>query len=66
MLRGGASVANQYLAAELVDDMELDLVPTLLGSGERPFDDIGDGMHGLRLVRTIAARDVVHLEFARE
>ncbi len=34
-LAGGASAARQYLAAGLVDEMEINLVPTLLGSGER-------------------------------
>ena len=38
-----------------VDEMEINLVPTLLGSGERLFDGVGDDLHGLRLVRTVAA-----------
>ena len=40
-------------------------VPTLLGSGERLFDGIGDDLHGLQLVQTVAARAVTHLKFAR-
>jgi dihydrofolate reductase len=40
-LAGGANVAQQYLAAGLVDEMEINLVPTLLGSGERLFDGLG-------------------------
>ena len=32
-LAGGAKAAQQYLAAGLVDEMEINLVPTLLGSG---------------------------------
>ena len=63
-LAGGADVARQYLSAGLVDEMEIHLVPTLLGKGERPFEGIGD-LHGLRLVRTVAAADVTHLKFAR-
>jgi dihydrofolate reductase len=63
-LGGGASVARQYLAAGLVDEMELHLVPTLLGRGERLFDGIDD-LHGLELVRTVAAPGVTHLKFAR-
>jgi dihydrofolate reductase len=34
-LAGGARAAQQYLAAGLVDEMEINLVPTLLGAGER-------------------------------
>ena len=64
-LGGGASAAQQYLAAGLVDEMEISLVPTLLGSGERLFDGLGDNLHGLELVRTVAAPKVTHLKFAR-
>jgi dihydrofolate reductase len=64
-LAGGASAANQYLAAGLVDEMEIHLAPTLLGSGERLFDGIGDDLHGLELVRTVAAPKVIHLKFER-
>ncbi len=63
-LGGGPHAARQYLAAGLVDEMTISLVPVLLGSGERLFDGLGDDMHGLKLVRTIATPDVVHLKFA--
>jgi hypothetical protein len=48
-----------------VDEMEINLVPTLLGSGERLFEGAGDDLHGLELVRTVAAPKVTHLKFAR-
>ena len=64
-LAGGANAARQYLAAGLVDEMEINLVPVLLGAGERLFDGIGDDLHGLELVRTVAAPKVTHLKFAR-
>ena len=64
-LAGGARAAQQYLAAGLVDEMEINVVPTLLGSGERLFDGVGDNLHGLDLVRTIAAPTVTHLKFVR-
>jgi len=64
-LAGGAKAAQQYLVASLVDEMEIHLAPTLLGSGERLFDGVGDDLHGLEHVRTIAAPDVTHLKFAR-
>ena len=64
-LAGGANVAQQYLAAGLVDEMEIHLVPTLLGGGARLFDGVGDDLHGLELVRTVAAPKVTHLKFAR-
>lgn len=64
-LAGGASAAQQYLAAGLVDEMEINLAPTLLGSGARLFDGVGTDLHGLELVRTVAAPKVTHLKFAR-
>jgi dihydrofolate reductase len=64
-LAGGAKAAQQYLAAGLVDEMELHLVPTLLGSGERLFDEVGDNLHGLKLARTVTTPSVTHLKFAR-
>jgi dihydrofolate reductase len=54
-----------FVAAGLVDEMEISLVPTLLGSGERMFGGVGDDLHGLELVRTVAAPDVTHLKYAR-
>jgi len=63
-LAGGARTARQYLGAGLVDEMEIHLVPILLGAGERLFDG-GTKLGGLRLVRTVAAPDVTHLKFAR-
>jgi len=64
-LAGGANAAQQYLAAGLVDEMEINLAPTLLGRGERLFVGVGDDLHGLELVRTVATPRVTHLKFAR-
>lgn len=64
-LAGGANAARQYLAAGRVDAMEINLVPALLGSGERLFDRVGDDLRGLELVRTVAAPQVTHLKFTR-
>jgi dihydrofolate reductase len=64
-LAGGASAAQQYLAAGLMDEMEINVVPTLLGGGARLFDGVGDNLHGLELVRTVAAQKVTHLKFVK-
>ena len=63
-LAGGAHAAQQYLAAGLVDEMEINQVPILLGSGERLLDGVDD-LHGLELVRTVATPAVTHHKFAR-
>ncbi|MBA3316877.1 MAG: dihydrofolate reductase family protein [Gemmatimonadales bacterium] len=63
-LAGGASTARQYLGAGLVDQMEIHLVPVLLGAGERLFDGVSD-LDGLHLVRTVAAPGVTHLKLVK-
>jgi dihydrofolate reductase len=40
-VNGGADTVGQYLAAGLLDELRLNLVPVLLGSGTRLFDTIG-------------------------
>ncbi len=64
-LAGGASAAQQYLDAGLVDEMELSIAPILLGGGERLFDNVGDDLHGLSLVEIVPAPGVAHLRFVR-
>lgn len=39
-IAGGASTVRQALAADVVDELTLDLAPVLLGSGERIFDGV--------------------------
>jgi len=63
-LGGGADVARQFLAAGLVDEMLISLVPILLGGGERLFDGLAD-LRGLELVRTVVAPGVLHLALRR-
>jgi dihydrofolate reductase len=65
-LSGGAKACQQYLAAGLVDEMEISIAPVLLGAGERLFDGVGTDMHGLELARTVTAPHVVHLKFVRQ
>jgi hypothetical protein len=47
-----------------VDEMEIHLVPMLLGAGERLFEGVRD-LGSLQLVRTVAAPNVTHLKFVR-
>jgi dihydrofolate reductase len=62
-LGGGASVAQQYLAAGLIDEMELHVVPLLLGGGARLFDNLAGSDLKLEPVRTIEAPGVTHLKY---
>jgi len=60
---GGAEAVNQYLAAGLVDEIELHLVPTLLGRGRRLFAGLEHARPALDLVRVVSAEDVTHLKY---
>ena len=62
-LSGGANVAQQYLKAGLVDEMELHVVPVLLGAGARLFDNLGDAKIGLECTRVVEAPGVTHLTY---
>ncbi|MGH7517290.1 MAG: dihydrofolate reductase family protein [Gemmatimonadales bacterium] len=62
-LGGGANVAQQYLAARLIDEMEIHVVPLLLGGGARLFDDLGGLDVRLEPVRTVEGPGVTHLKY---
>jgi dihydrofolate reductase len=54
-LWGGADVARQYLAAGLLDELELHVVAVVLGDGARLFDNLGDAEVQLEQVRGVEA-----------
>ncbi len=64
-LGGGAAVVQQYLQAGLVDDMHVAIVPILLGSGERLFDNLDCGPVGYDTVEFVTSPAVAHVRFAR-
>jgi len=61
LLGGGAGVVQQYLAAGLVDEFELHIVPTLLRGGERLLENVG-GLE-IQQVRAIEAPGVTHIKY---
>jgi dihydrofolate reductase len=63
MLWGGAQVVDQYLAAGLLDELELHIVPVLLGGGARLFDDLGGARLELEQVRAVEAPGVTHVKY---
>jgi dihydrofolate reductase len=64
LIAGGASAVQQYLAAGLLDELQLSISPMLLGSGERPLVNLGDSPPKLELLRTIDAPGVTHVKYA--
>jgi dihydrofolate reductase len=63
VILAGASMSQQGLKAGLVDELELDLVPVLLGRGIRGFEYLG--IEPIKLERTIVvpAPEVTHIRF---
>lgn len=64
-LAGGAELAQQYLAAGLIDELQLNLVPVLLGDGARLFENVADAGVELRCSEVIDAPGVTHLTYER-
>jgi dihydrofolate reductase len=62
-IAGGAEVAQQYLAAGLIDEVLLNVVPILLGGGTRLFDNLSGTAVSLEQVEVVEAPDVAHLRY---
>ncbi|MFG1761946.1 dihydrofolate reductase family protein [Micromonospora parva] len=65
---GGGSLVRQVLKAGLLDELELHVVPVVLGTGLRVFDadlDLGD-REGIELTptRVLATPQVTHIRYA--
>jgi dihydrofolate reductase len=60
-IAGGASAINQYLAAGLLDELYLHIVPIVLGGGERLLEDVGDPK--LEPVKVVASPAVTHVKY---
>ena len=63
---GGASAVQQYLAAGLLDEILVSVVPILLGGGARLFDNLGEPKPRLRQTQAIEAPGVTHIRYVRE
>ena len=59
---GGAEAINQYLAAGLVDELELHVVPLVLGAGARLFEGVGPDL-SLEQIRVVEAPGVTHVKY---
>jgi dihydrofolate reductase len=63
---GGANVVQQYLAAGLLDELRISVVPIVLGGGARLFDNLGEPKRSLRQVQAIEAPGVTHILYAAQ
>ena len=60
---GGADITRQCLKAGLLDEIAIDLVPVLLGSGVRLFESLGIEPIELECTSVSQAPGVTHLRF---
>lgn len=60
---GGADTVQQCLRAGLVDELQIDLVPVLLGGGTRLFENIGNQPIELEVTEIIEALGITYLRF---
>jgi dihydrofolate reductase len=60
-IAGGASVVQQYLAAGLLDELFLHVVPIVLGAGERLLVGVGDPV--LDPVEVIPSPAATHIRY---
>ncbi len=58
-----ANIMQQCLKAGLLDEIHVDLVPVLLGSGVRLFEHLGSAPIQLETIRVVEAQDVTHLRY---
>jgi dihydrofolate reductase len=60
----GSGIAQRALAAGLLDELEIHVVPVLFGDGIRLFDNLGIAHHQLERVRVLEGENgVTHLHF---
>jgi dihydrofolate reductase len=62
-IAGGASVAQQYLRAGLLDEIQIHVAPVLLGDGVRLFDNLDPEHAKLEVTRVIGSPSVTHLQY---
>lgn len=65
-LGGGANVAQQYLRAGLVDELQLHVVPVFLGGGTPLFEGLAASDLRLECTEAVVAPGVTHLQYRVE
>jgi dihydrofolate reductase len=60
-IAGGASAVQQYLAAGMLDELYLHIVPVILGAGERLLENVGQPT--LEPVKVVDSPTVTHVKY---
>ena len=63
MVIGGASVAQQCIRTGLLDEIQVDIMPVLLGQGLRLFEHLGADQINLEKIKVIESRIRTYLGF---
>ncbi|WP_257234535.1 dihydrofolate reductase family protein [Streptomyces sp. JV178] len=62
-MAGGADTVRQCLREGLIDELQLHVVPVLLGDGLRLFEDLGAVRRDLRSIRVVDTPLATHLKY---
>ena len=65
-LGGGVSTIQQYMKAGLLDELDLAIVPLILGSGERLLDRLDGKALGYECVELVSSGSAVHARLVRK
>jgi dihydrofolate reductase len=63
VLGGGAEIAQQYVKAGLIDEMEIHVVPMFLGGGARLFDNMDGRQTAYECVRVVNSSSATHYKY---
>ncbi len=62
-IAGGAGTVQQYLREGLIDELQLHVVPALLGEGLRLFEGVGTGRRKIERFRVVDTPLATHLKY---
>lgn len=60
---GGGETAQQYIRAGLIDEIQVNLIPRLFGSGVRLFGEVDGAPIQLEPIRVLPSQGVTHLKY---
>ncbi|HMB93333.1 MAG TPA: dihydrofolate reductase family protein [Rhodothermales bacterium] len=64
-IAGGADVIQQYLNMDVIDELEMALVPVLFGSGRRLFENLHEPVPQFRIDKVLDTPAATHVRYVR-
>lgn len=65
VIGGGANIAQQYLKANLIDDLHIHIAPVLLGAGTRLFENLDSYPRQLQIADVITTPNATHIHYTK-